>query len=385
MFKDSKLRLLMKLAGFERNGENDDPDALWTVPSSLTAASLQETAALIERYQQDPILQYGDEGPIAAEEMLQRKSQPNTRRAAFDDDSGIDSDDFGEEDFLFPAGGPTARKATALEGLKKSRRKRKQQNRGELDDETLAAQQQARKLADLERRRKIKSDVFVHDSDDEEDDNRDADFFTTERELQKKHAAKVMGLMQTQSTKEMRDKKRKRKEKDEKSRKRARSDDDGLLNSTDERSMSNGDGESEDDEARVDGASSPSMQGMLGLGLGTSDNEDSDTPMSSPAGQDYLERSSLPVKLVGKAEVAWPDEDVDDDENIDSPVAVSKSGQRGIRAPSEAHSSRHHTSKEMVTEDLGDAEDEDADVPAGKARTGRDRQRMTLLDDSDDE
>ncbi|MCJ1472775.1 Topoisomerase 1-associated factor 1 [Lambiella insularis] len=193
MFKDNKLRLLMTLAGFERVGIDDEPDCTWCIPSTLTSAQLQETHDTIERYWTDPPIQYGEDNCVPAEEMLRRKV-PSRPRAEFDDDSDGDGlASSGEEDFLFPKGGPTVRKSDALEELKKKRRKRRVQNRSddEPDDEARVAKRKARALAELEKRKKLKSELYVHSSDDEDNEERDREFFAKEAARRKGQSLRV--------------------------------------------------------------------------------------------------------------------------------------------------------------------------------------------------
>ena len=196
MFKDNKLRLLMTLVGFERLGLEDEPDATWIVPSTISSATLQMTHAIVQNHSDNPVMQYGEDDPISAEDLLRRKPAIRARRAEFDDDSdgdGIVTD--GEDEFLYPAGGPTNRKPDALAELKKRRRRRVNSgsdDEGGLDDATIEKRRKARLLADLEKRRKIKSEEFVHDSDDEEDEERDREFFAREEQRGKVHAIKVL-------------------------------------------------------------------------------------------------------------------------------------------------------------------------------------------------
>lgn len=192
IFKDNKLRLLMTLVGFERLGADDEPGVSWIIPSSISARELHETHDAIQKHRNNPVMHYGQDDPISAEEMLRRKP---SRRAAYDDDSeGDDIVTDGEEDFLFPGGGGptnTNRKSAALDELKQTRRKRRHSNHGDdLDDEMREARRKARLESDLEKRRKIKSAEFVVDSD-EEDEEGDLIFFRKEEERRKTHAAKV--------------------------------------------------------------------------------------------------------------------------------------------------------------------------------------------------
>ncbi|KAL8715042.1 MAG: hypothetical protein Q9220_000999 [cf. Caloplaca sp. 1 TL-2023] len=209
MFKDAQLRLLMTLVGFERLGIDDEPKATWIIPSTLTAPQLQETHDLVEGHLRIPTMWYGDEEDIMAEDMIRRKPTEKPRRADYDDeesgDDGIVPDD--DDDLLFPAGGPTntgpRTAAAALEQLKKKHRNRRRptarsdndddDNGGGLDPETREQRRKARELADLEKRRKIKSMEFVYDSDDDEE--ADKIFFEREEMRRKGQAKKVMEVL----------------------------------------------------------------------------------------------------------------------------------------------------------------------------------------------
>ena len=201
MFKDSKLRLLMALAGFERLSVEDEPNATWIIPSSLTSAQLEHTRETIEQHRNSPVFEYGEDDPMTAEELLRRKPTEKTKRAEYDDDSegdGIVGDNNGEEEFLFPPNQRISHKS-ALDKLKKKRRKRHTVSSGdesELDEATREARRKARELADLEKRRKIKSHDFVRDSDDETDEERDEQFFAREEARRKGQGQKIMEVLQ---------------------------------------------------------------------------------------------------------------------------------------------------------------------------------------------
>jgi replication fork protection complex subunit Tof1/Swi1 len=196
IFKDNKLRLLMALAGFQRIGV-DEPDASWIIPSFLTSAMLKETRDIIEKHRNDPKREYSnDDGePISAEDMLRRKPTAN-RRAEFDDESDKEGQDSLDE-FLFPAGGPTIRRSTDVVAEPKRRSKQRIERGDELDEETQAARRRARELADLEKRRKIKSLEFVNDSDDYSDEERDKEFWANEERIRKGQSLKVREALQT--------------------------------------------------------------------------------------------------------------------------------------------------------------------------------------------
>lgn len=195
MFKDNRLRLLMTIVGFELLGMNDEPDATWIIPSSLTSEELSKSAEVVGQHERNPKLDYGnDDNPIAAQDLLRRKVV-HKPRAEYDDDSENENFvDHDEEDFLFPAGGPTLHKSDALENLKQKRRRRRHKDddaEALLDEETQNVRRKAREDANLEKRKKIKSALFVHDSDDEEDEERDRLFFAQEEERRRGLSMKV--------------------------------------------------------------------------------------------------------------------------------------------------------------------------------------------------
>ena len=266
MFKDNKLRLLMTLVGFERLGIEDDANSTWIVPSSASPAKLQEALDEVAKAQSSP--PEFDNGRDA-EDLVRRKVLAKPRRATFDDDSedaGFLDD--GDEELLFPAGGPTVRKSDALEELKQRRRRRtRDQSTEPLDEEEREERAEARRRAELERRRKIKSELFVHDSDDEEDAERDRLFFEEEENRRGKQGEELLKALQAKGSgndDSAKSKKRKKADVDQ-SRKRSRRSS----------SLSVSDN---DDAPEISGASS-----SLGLHdlIGSTDDEDADTPLSS--------------------------------------------------------------------------------------------------------
>jgi replication fork protection complex subunit Tof1/Swi1 len=191
MFKNGHLRLLMTLVGFQRIGADDEPGSPWMIPSGLSADQLKQSLDLIKQNEfNPPVFDDGKE----AEDFIRRKSAGTAarRRTAFDNesDNAIDS----EEEFLFPAGGPTAmKKSAALEALKKIRRRRRKSGSSDEDDIGLTEEQRkiradARRARELEKLRKIKSDLYIHDSDEESDEERDRVFFEQEEKLRQRTA-----------------------------------------------------------------------------------------------------------------------------------------------------------------------------------------------------
>ena len=206
MFKDAQLRLLLTLSNIERLGDEDEIGTSWIVPSEVQSTILGQTITIIEGHRNTPRHQWGTlDDPITAEEMLRRKSAgtgaSRKARAAYDDDS--DGADFlDNEEFLFPAGGPTPRPSElAMEALKKRRLSRKRRapdsdDEGEeLDSATLAARRKVRREKELEKRRKIKSDDLIHSSDEEENEERDREFFRREEEMARMNAANIKEVL----------------------------------------------------------------------------------------------------------------------------------------------------------------------------------------------
>ncbi|KAI4179598.1 MAG: hypothetical protein LQ346_007160 [Caloplaca aetnensis] len=342
MFKDAKLRLLMTLAGFERLGIDDEPNATWMIPSALTARQLQETHEMVQKHRDNPVMEYGKDDPalvgaIPADELIRRKPTEKPRRAEYDDESdgdGIVSD--GNEDFLFPAGGPTSTgprtAAAALEQLKKKRRLRRKapasddEGTAGLDDETLEQRRKAREAADLEKRLKIKSAEFISDSED--DVEADKIFFEREEARRKGHAAKVMKVLKEG----MVDRKKKRKSDDEEKepKKRVKKQEKRVESESEEED------DSDSDLQFPAGSSSPRLQDLWL----ESQSDDEDTPLSTPledARPDKVLRD-VPVNVQpsedsmggDKVSMLSTGEDAADEDDEDMPLVVqSRRRQRG--------------------------------------------------------
>lgn len=194
MFKNGHLRLLMDLVGFRRIGEQDDPEGSWNIPSSISAHQLQQSLDLIKKSEFSPPV--FDDGQEAGDFIRRKSAGAAKKRVVFDDeDNGIEDED---EEFLFPAGGPTEmKKSDALKALKKNRRRRRKEGTEDAEDngpsdEVLKARAEARRLKELEKHRKIKSDLRIHSSDEEFDEERDAAFFAREVKIREKAKITIM-------------------------------------------------------------------------------------------------------------------------------------------------------------------------------------------------
>jgi replication fork protection complex subunit Tof1/Swi1 len=270
MFNNARLKLLMKLVGFERLGSEDALDTSWIVPSARTSSGLGETLSMVERFVQHP---WASDDPNEAPEDLLRRvrhaakdEDDDVRRDAFIDDS--EGDD-GLEDFMFPANIRSKSSAgRGLEELKKARRKRKDESEREpADDEVAEAGRKAKRAAALERRRKIKSELYIHDSDEEMNEEESRAFFAREEENRKRQAERIRrALALGISDSGAKGKKRKSvgdSNRLEKRRRRDDSEDDELLDSNEDDGLT--DEESVSSQAHAD----PSNEDM------------EDTPLSS--------------------------------------------------------------------------------------------------------
>ena len=319
MFKDNKLRLLMSLVGMERIGIEDEPNATWIIPAALSSQDLEESCKMVQKHRSDPILQYGGENDtISAQDMLRRKSATKPRRAEYDDDSdgdGMVSDV--DEDFLFPAGGPTKRKSDALDELKRKRKKQRVEgsdDQGGLNDQALDVQRKARKLADLEKRRKIKSSDLVHDSDDETDEERDRNFFAREEQRRKGNAGKLLEALRAGRVEAVSTKRGKRKlgsDSAQTTKKR---------NSSKTHPNSTLGMDTVDDDFDSDGTSSVPMHESSAL----SEDEGSDTSLSSPlpaSREKSLDKTShsigpTAVNITSKVSAVALEDEEDDEEAL---------------------------------------------------------------------
>ncbi|GIK07881.1 topoisomerase 1-associated factor 1 [Aspergillus viridinutans] len=196
MFSNAKLRLLMTLVRFERLGMEDVPGASWIVPSSLTSQDLRHTRSIIEQCLTEPVTENSDRD---LSQLIRRKLGNNTRRDRDDQTADVDfgSDSEGDDNVpdgpLFPPN-PRSR-ANALEQLKKQQKKRRkeagEEEEEEPDEQVLEERRRARLENALARQAKIKSDLYIHASDEETDEEADQEFFRLEEQRRKEQAERI--------------------------------------------------------------------------------------------------------------------------------------------------------------------------------------------------
>lgn len=195
MFSNAKLRLLMESVGLERLGQEDVRGAQWVVPASMSSSDLNECIATINKAILNPMPEGSDEDP---RQLLRRKETSSARESLAHGtlDVKFGSESEGEDIPDGPLFPPNPRsKANTLDELKKKRKKKTRNTddaeKEPLDDAILEERRQARLAAALARQSKIKSDLFIHDSDDETDEEADREFFRLEEERRKKQARNV--------------------------------------------------------------------------------------------------------------------------------------------------------------------------------------------------
>ncbi|EHL03552.1 putative Topoisomerase 1-associated factor 1 [Glarea lozoyensis 74030] len=253
-----------------------DPEGSWIIPSNITADQLKQSHDLIKQAEHSPP-EFGD-GQEAADFLRRQSAAANSRkRAVFDDDDGIDDDD---EELMFEPGGPTAMKPSdALKELKKKRKLRRKGSEdgeeGGLTDEQVAARAEARRLKELEKNRKVKSDLLVHDSDDEDDEARDAAFFAEEAARQAAKIATMKSLLGVGKPKPPAEKSNKKRQSNALS--DASNDDEVTPASSGQRKRVRSQSDSEDDDHATSDSPATAKNDPL-----DSDAEGTVTPMSSP-------------------------------------------------------------------------------------------------------
>ena len=325
----------MTLVGFSRLGEAHDPDATWTIPSSLTSAQLLEAIDLIRKYEFDPPTYEDGKQP---EDLLRSKASAarrSTRRVDFDDDDdGIDNDS-AEDRGEYAVDDPTARKPDSAR--KKLKRRQRAGTPLELDDEEKDRRAEARRRKELEKQAKTKSTMFVHDSDDEDDAEKDAEFFAREEALRQdtmKAFKKSLALdsLALDSSEPAPSKKRKAEEATSKNKRRKTPPKRKAQPFAD--SDDNTDEEMDDAMSVSSGAPSTETRDIL---ENESEDEATDTPLSSQHaigahGSDGDTPMRPTTSSIRKSQdVARADVDDDDEEDEDVPV-VRRPTARNTRA-----------------------------------------------------
>ena len=395
VFKNPRLRLLMALLGLERGSGDDVLGTPWVVPSTLNSTQLQESKYTIEHFIAEPWR--GIDADETPESLIKRVRNIDgaTSTNQYEDDGfivasgpmfGEDSEVGSENEFLFPDNVRTKRKSVA-DQVREKRQKRKRGSddedgeASEMDDEGLAARRKAREDAALERRRKIKSELRIRDSDDETDDERDRDFFRMEEIRRREQETRVHEAMRLGRKEDKSDPrtngKRKRQAKNRSgenpphSKKRksttvdagASGSDDDLIITIDtglESGSEISDDDDDDEQTTATASSQPHRNSTSPLPAPQTDGNETETPLSSPR----LFSSPLPGPGRALKELSQPRADP-----ILSPTTALKTSNVHLGGLENA-----------VVAEEDEEEEEQVIVPAGRRRI-----RAGFVFDSDDE
>jgi replication fork protection complex subunit Tof1/Swi1 len=327
MFRDNKLRLLMTLVGFSRVGEAHDPDATWIVPSTFTSVDLQVAIDLLRKYEFDPPTYEDGKGPEDLIRSRASAARRSIRRVDFDDDEDEVDNALEEDHGEYRAGKATGRKPDGER--KKLKRRQRVGTPVELDDEEKDRRAEARRQKELEKFAKQKSTEFVHDSDDEDDEGKDVEFFAREEAL-RKEIMKAFGKSLTLGNTEMATSK-KRKAEDSTSRTKRRK----TPPKKKAQPFADSDDDSDEDLQDVVSPSSraPSMEAKDLLQDDSEvENEATDTPLSSQHANGVHE-SDEEDAMVPAASSTTKSQDAimadDEDEEEDTPIVRRPIRKRG--------------------------------------------------------
>jgi replication fork protection complex subunit Tof1/Swi1 len=183
----------MTLVGLERLGAEDVMGGSWVVPGSLDSDTISAINSVIEKGLENPVTEIDGLDPREQLRRIPTAEPKETHQTTLNVDFGSESE--GEDAIpdgpLFP---PNIRsKSNALKELKEKRQKRskRDEDKEPLDDATLEERRRTREENARARQAKIKSDLFVHDSDDDSDEEADREFFEREEAVRKAQDQRV--------------------------------------------------------------------------------------------------------------------------------------------------------------------------------------------------
>lgn len=206
MFSNAKLRLLMTLVKFERLGAEDVPGAAWVIPSAPKAQDLREMKSFIDKY-----FEKAKRGTLGRDprELIRRKYGGGKKSSdnQYNPDIHFGDDSEGEDEVpdgpLFPPN-PRAAPNPAKKPTKKKKRKERdpddEDEDDSVDEETLEERRRARLENSRARLAKIKSDLYVHASDEDTDEEGDKEFFLLEEKRRKEQAQRIRHALLTGMT-----------------------------------------------------------------------------------------------------------------------------------------------------------------------------------------
>ncbi|TKA58341.1 hypothetical protein B0A53_00079 [Rhodotorula sp. CCFEE 5036] len=158
---NAHFKLLMRLLSWESDEATDSGQLVWSVPASLTPSKLDGDIKIINDFLLDPV---DPQNGKSASELLRKQRKKPVRRK-----KRIASDAESEGELEFDEDG---------EPIVKTKTKEKKKRQKKREEEEAA----------------YKSAQFIHDSDEEEDAERDAAFFANEAALREKLNAQMVSV-----------------------------------------------------------------------------------------------------------------------------------------------------------------------------------------------
>jgi replication fork protection complex subunit Tof1/Swi1 len=297
------------------------------IPSTLTSTELQQAIDLIRKYEFEPPTYDDGKGP---EDMLRSKaataaSRRSARHVDWDDDEdGIDHES-GEDRGEYALDEPSRRKADG--SVKKVLKRRPRAHTPvELDDEEKQEMADARRQKEIEKQLKVKSTMFVHDSDEEDDPEADAAFFAREEALRAQTRANISKSLILGITEPAVSKKRKADGVTAKGSKRRKTPPKQRAGPFD---SDESDGEEADDGSEGI-PSSRAQSEERQVDLNDSENAATDTPLSSQlAGVAELSVKSAAATASTDGDTTMADADDDDEDEV---ITVRRPAARNMRA-----------------------------------------------------
>lgn len=356
LFKDKHLRLLLNTLGVERLGLAEDVEAAWAVPPEVDLETLKANVEAIKKTEHDGFSLEEDQ---SAADLVRNKSAThrtavNTYDASDDEDGDRDG---GLDESLFP---PNLREKRIADGERpaKKRRLTKRHADSELTEAEVEERAAERRKKEKERNSKIKSALYVGDSDDEGDDE---EFFQLEAE---RHA-KMQGVIKSALIK------KKAEDADAEGKKK------GGKGKGKGKKRKQVESETDADDAGERGAPEVSRKRRKSTPLSDEDEQDEGSEMD-------LDTHPLSRRTSSAESTAQEDSDAiaggEEEEILSTSPPRSKAGK-----PLNEVSSNVAAARPQVIPRGDDMQDEDDDAPVVKSTARRKARAPFIFDDSDDE
>ncbi|CAK1360471.1 unnamed protein product [Cercospora beticola] len=384
LFKDKHLRLLLTTLGFQRLGLADDAEAAWIIPSELSASQLNDALNQIKKAEFNPPTFEDDK--TAAD--LVRSKAAGRRGATFNDnDSDTDASGSGGDidEAMFPPNLKEKRKRKDDDEKPTKRRKR---NAVERTEEELDDLRRARDQKEREKNAKIKSKLFITESDDESDAEADAEFFRLEEQRRQKTAGVIRNALLKQmddagdeAERQVDDMQKGKKTKQsaktvaKKAAKKAKKTSKFVDSGDEDQIMIDAGDQSSDDAAE---AIVPRRRSRKSSPLGVESSDDDDESALAPRNRQERSKQSSPIELS------------DDHDSSPLPSDMEDEMDRSHRPPQKQKNlplkevSANKSSARIVDSD-DDEEEQDPVVLAKPAVSRRNVRAGFIIDDSDDE